>query len=155
MTDIMKLADDYADKVARGKSGTQESRVALQSAIDALQAECAEHKENAIRNARIAVSIRAERDALQAKLDAMGKGEPVPEWYLPRITEVRTRLASLSSAMRPDDSLGMVLGNLSGQLASCERVALRYAAPKALAPLKDEPWMVKAINEAYGIGGAP
>jgi len=34
---------------------------------DALQAECAEHKENAMRNARQAVAFRAERDQLQAE----------------------------------------------------------------------------------------
>ena len=80
----MKLATDYAQacyNLANPDSYdaelAEEARAALQSAIEALQTECADHKENAIRNARIAVSIRAERDQLQAKLDAMGKGEPV------------------------------------------------------------------------------
>lgn len=80
MTDIMKLATDYAQacyNLANPDSYdaelAEEARAALQSAIEALQTECADHKENAIRNARIAVSIRAERDQLQAKLDAAPK----------------------------------------------------------------------------------
>jgi len=75
MTDLMKLATDYAqacyhlDPHSYDPKYTAEARAALQSAIEALQAEnaglrseCAEHKENAMRNARIAVSIRAERE---------------------------------------------------------------------------------------------
>lgn len=80
MTDIMKLATDYAQacyNLANPDSydaeRAEEARAALQSAIEALQTECADHKENAVRNARIAVSIRAERDQLQAKLDAAPK----------------------------------------------------------------------------------
>ena len=80
MTDIMKLATDYAQacyNLANPDSYdaelAEEARAALQSAIEALQTECADHKENAVRNARIAVSIRAERDQLQAKLDAAPK----------------------------------------------------------------------------------
>lgn len=80
MTDIMKLATDYAQacyNLANPDSydaeRAEEARAALQSAIEALQTECADHKENAVRNARIAVSIRAERDALQSKLYAAPK----------------------------------------------------------------------------------
>ena len=80
MTDIMKLATDYAqacynlaNPVSYDAELAEEARAALQSAIEALQTECADHKENAVRNARIAVSIRAERDQLQAKLDAAPK----------------------------------------------------------------------------------
>ena len=80
MSDIMKLATDYAQacyNLANPDSydaeRAEEARAALQSAIEALQTECADHKENAVRNARIAVSIRAERDQLQAKLDAAPK----------------------------------------------------------------------------------
>jgi len=74
MTDIMKLIDDVIDYNA----SDERPRAALQSAIEALQGECAEHKENAIRNARQAVAFRAERDALQAKLDELQWQEPLP-----------------------------------------------------------------------------
>jgi len=69
MTNIMKMADEYAASAATTPAPTISARAALQSAIEALQAECAEHKENAMRNARQAVAFRAERDALDAKLD--------------------------------------------------------------------------------------
>ena len=113
MTDIMKLADDYASAQgdARADLGAnagmddqdlmwiamKEARAALQSAIEALQTECAEHKENAIRNARIAVSIRAERDQLQAEnerlkddLDDAIRG-PWAEWAEKITKSVRKR----------------------------------------------------------------
>jgi DNA repair exonuclease SbcCD ATPase subunit len=67
MTDLMKLADDYAASAATTPAPTISARADLQSAIEALQAECAEHKENAMRNARQAVAFRAERDQLQAE----------------------------------------------------------------------------------------
>jgi len=82
MTDLMKLHDEAvaaALDVAARSLGDRDNktRAALQSAIEALQSENAEHKENAMRNARQAVAFRAERDQLQAKVDAMSKGEAV------------------------------------------------------------------------------
>jgi hypothetical protein len=98
MTDIMKLATDYAQacyNLANPDSydaeRAEEARAALQSAIEALQAECAEHKENAMRNARIAVSIRAERDQLQSKLVAAPKAlapEPLTPDELQQVVEL-------------------------------------------------------------------
>jgi Ead/Ea22-like protein len=50
--------------------------ISLLDKLQSLQAEVAEHKENALRNARIAVSIKAERDALAAKLASLQRYEP-------------------------------------------------------------------------------
>ena len=124
MTDIMKLAAQWGDArimATRDRATNDEvlqARDAVQSAIEALQAECAEHKENAIRNARIAVSIRAERDQLQAKLDAMGKGEPVG-FVAPH--DLKT--------LREGYPATVVM------LPSNKRTEPLFAAPKALAPL--------------------
>lgn len=126
MTDIIKLADDYANEpidmyALDPRKYRDMYRADLQSAIEALQAEVAEHKENAMRNARQAVAFRAERDALQAKLDAMGKGEQAAfEYWLESVhpsgdaTEVKQKWEA-SAAFRD----------------------WHNAAPKALAPLTD------------------
>ena len=50
---------------------------AVQAANQRLAAEVAEHKENAMRNARIAVSIKAERDALRKYLEEVIQAHPV------------------------------------------------------------------------------
>lgn len=110
MTDIMKLADNYARLNAQTTApGAHEARAALQSAIEALQAENERlDKENTDSLVSLATAIQhrdgfrkqldyhrhemddleedysnlqAERDALQSKLDAMGKGEPVAHVY--------------------------------------------------------------------------
>lgn len=135
---IMKLATDYAQacyNLANPDSydaeRAEEARSALQSAIEALQAECAEHKENAIRNARIAVSIRAERDALQAKLDAMGKGGPVA-WQF----RTNGKHWHVVQVCPPDDAYDK--GTLSPL----------YAAPKALAP--NVAWLSNVIRQVDG-----
>lgn len=185
MTDIMKLATDYAQacyNLANPDSYdaelAEEARAALQSAFRALQAECAEHKENAIRNARIAVSIRAERDQLQsklgdaiqssahwqhrfteaqaenerlkserealrdsakevarlrdqlqAKLDAMGKGEP----------DGNALLQAIARGWCSEKNSGKVMDALLA-LAIRDEVQKLYAAPKALAPEPDMFW---------------
>ena len=68
LIELMKLADDYADKVARGKSGTQASRAALQSAIEALQAENEQYKDLLELSAKRNLALLAEQEALAAKL---------------------------------------------------------------------------------------
>ena len=131
MTDIMKLADDYA--WAYMSFGESASRAALQSAIEALQGECAEHKENAIRNARQAVAFRAERDALQAKLDELQAQEPVK--FL--VNGARFKLANCGPS-----SSGFVgfpkelAGRWVALVAADDDCHLKLAAPKALEPLE-------------------
>ena len=82
MTDIMKLADDYAAKnravanvIEQGTSGElieadgdkKRARAALQSAIEALQATATVREGQANHWQQVAREAQAERDALQAK----------------------------------------------------------------------------------------
>lgn len=71
MTDYTKPIE----QLRSGKVSYYEGRSA--DAIETLQAECASLKQIAELNAQIAIDLKAERDALQSQLDAMGKGEPV------------------------------------------------------------------------------
>lgn len=188
MTDIMKLADDYAAKnravanvIEQGTSGElieadgdkKRARAALKSAIEALQEEnallegtlesrgrniAALQAENeqfrllAKANSEALGAALVERDALQAKLDAMGKGEPVAY--------------SVGNTLKWHEGKGMTNAQLC-------------AAPQALAPepLTDERiteiaryWsnssfassatrfctdFARAIESAHGIGATP
>lgn len=200
MTDIMKLADDYAAKnravanvIEQGTSGElieadgdkKRARAALKSAIEALQEENAllegtlESRERNIaemqaENERLKSSLftanrnnirlvtahleqeektLAERDALQAKLDAMGKGEAVIDF---------TVLHQFAS----DQAISY------NKLCTAVRMCL--AAPKALAPLSyaeievaRREWLesgdmgtayhsaVRFAERHHGIGGTP
>lgn len=131
-------------------------------AIEALQGECAEHKENAIRNARQAVAFRAERDQLQSKLDALEKQEPIYQYQMGDGSWIDQTKHSY---------------DYNRNHAPNAVVRIVYAAPKALAPepLTDKrikaalaAWfderiafkgfdgrMRAAIEAAHGIGGAP
>ena len=191
MTDIMKLATDYAQacyNLANPDSYdaelAEEARAALQSAIEALQAECAEHKENAMRNARIAVSIRAERDALQAKLDAAAKQDAVA-WS---VTVGNDYKNCIEISHCESDVVAQYEESTSGGFESIYTLHKLYAAPKALAPeqveaawragwaacrdaefvgqeAEDEAWGMSetcanadwesAEEAAHGIGGTP
>jgi len=86
MTDIMKLADNYARKVAdfregmalRDIRGIDEKNRAidvaaleLQSAIETLQAKLEAANQLAQLNGEIAASLKDERNALQAKLNGI------------------------------------------------------------------------------------
>ena len=139
MTDIMKLATDYAQacyNLANPDSydaeRAEEARAALQSAIQALQAENERltQDRDEWRDSTIAANANAaseekrrremqdQRDQLKSRLDDMGKGEPVAHVY------------AIERTGRPlvawDDARGIGLGDKL------------YAAPKALAPLTDE-----------------
>lgn len=96
---------------------------ALQSAIEALQAESTYLKQIAELNAQIAIDLKAERDQLQAQLDAMGKGEPVG-WFVD-VTVHGKSVGDFQLAAR----------EYWGDYSVCQPL---YAAPKALAPLTDE-----------------
>ena len=139
MTDYTKMLGDFpeinpANYGDDAVNALNEWGIAAHTAIEALQAECAEHKENAIRNARIAVSIRAERDQLQAKLDAMGKGEPVSYG-----DAARRRGKQVGTLWQFDDlGLSMFVGEIIGQC---------YAAPKALAPEPLTPYELQQVVE--------
>lgn len=119
MTDIMKLADDYATEAAKYTApnaspvGTIKTRAALQSAIEALQAEN-ERLELALENAC------RKSEALQAKLTALEKQEPV---------------AHFGSAYVNEN--GVHITTVLGPVAIPQDAKL-YAAPKALEPLKDD-----------------
>ena len=116
MTDIMKLADDYVDKVARGKSGTQEARAALQAAIEALQGEVERLTVERDVNKRMRDLHFAERDALAAELATLKAQEPV---------------AHFGSAYVNEN--GVHVTTVLGPVAIPQDAKL-YAAPKALAP---------------------
>ena len=124
MTDIMKLIDDVIDYNA----SDERPRAALQSAIEALQSECAEHKENAMRNARQAVAFRAERDALAAKLDELQRQEPegwkTPEFWMNSV--VTNPDCQVKDNLPHQDNCRWWR---SGDFCNCG------AAPKALEPL--------------------
>ena len=171
MTDIMKLAEAMAVAMAGDKDALAliEARAALQSAIEALQKEVSTLdvllEECKMDWSGDVTQLKAEHkheiDALQSKLDAMGKGEPVAHVY------------AIERTGRPlvawDDARGVGLGDKL------------YAAPKALAPesltneqiqkiLRRFGWCVDGIGEytnqkqvtfarvieaAHGIGGTP
>lgn len=88
--------------------------------------------------------MQDQRDQLQSQLDSMGKGAP----------DGNALLQAIARGWCSEKNSGKVMDALLA-LAIRDEVQKLYAAPKALAPLKDEPWMVKAIDEAYGIGGTP
>lgn len=127
MTDIMKLADDYAQhKYVNGAEGrgpdapearTGYARAALQSAIEALQAENERLTLERDVNKRMRDMHFAEKSALQSRVDAMGKGEPVAY--------------SVGNTLKWHEGKGMTNAQL-------------YAAPKALAPLT-QPEVVEAF----------
>jgi hypothetical protein len=141
--------------------------------IEALQSECAEHKENAMRNARIAVSIRAERDALQAKLDAAAKQDAVA-WS---VTVGNDYKNCIEISHCESDVVAQYEESTSGGFESIYTLHKLYAAPKALAPLTEPErkkmwhdtfeahsrwsayeWFSHGIQRAeaaHGIGGAP
>lgn len=130
MTDIMKLAAQWGDArimATRDRATNDEvlqARDAVQSAIEALQAESTSLKQIAELNAQIAIDLKAERDQLQAQLDAMGKGEPVSYG-----DAARRRAKQVGALWQFDDlGLSMFVGEIIGQC---------YAAPKALAPSRE------------------
>lgn len=167
----------------------------LADAIEALQSECAEHKENAMRNARQAVAFRAARDqlqaeneriahannalklavsGLQAKLDAMGKGEAVQ--FLCDATRFKVRQHEGDEAGRIYGLPSELNGRWVALVAADDDCHLKLAAPKALAPLTQQQRMavwndvksegygrwefsfadvVDAVEKAHGIGGTP
>lgn len=125
-------------------------------AIEALQAECAEHKENAMRNARIAVSIRAERDQLQSKLgDAIQSSAHWQHQFTEaqaenerlmaerkalsdsakEVVRLRDALQSKLDAMGKGEPVAYSVGNtLKWHEGKGMTNTQLYAAPKALAP---------------------
>lgn len=94
-------------------------------AIEALQAECSEHKENAMRNARIAVSIKTERDQLQAKLDELQRQDA--DWFHAECDD-----PDYSGFYQSEADAITQVNEHGGYVTSL------YAAPKALEPLTDE-----------------
>jgi len=112
---------DQIDGFVNGQNQLFDAAKVLEAERDALQAECAEHKENAMRNARQAVAFRAERDQLQAQLDAMGKGEAV--------AYIQTQKGGEVELVWDKDE------ELDGALYE---YAPLYAEPKALAPLTQQ-----------------
>lgn len=88
----------------------------------------------------VAKILEDERDSLQSRLDALSKGEPIYQYLMGDGSWIDQTKHSY---------------DYNRNHAPNAVVRIVYAAPKALAPLKDEPWMVKAIDEAYGIGGTP
>ena len=135
MTDIMKLAEAMAVAMAGDKDALAliEARAALQSAIEALQKEVSTLdvllEECKMDWSGDVTQLKAEHkheiDALQSKLDAMGKGEPVAHVY------------AIERTGRPlvawDDARGIGLGDKL------------YATPEA---------MTEVINKAriFGLG---
>ena len=163
MTDIMKLADDYAQhKYVNGAEGrgpdapearTGYARAALQSAIEALQKEVStldvlleECKMDWSGDVtQIKDEHKREIQALQSQLDAMGKGEPVQ--FLCDATRFKVR-------QHEGDVAGRIFGlprELNGRwvalVAADDDCHLKLAAPKALAPLTDEQ-ILEAIRNA-------
>lgn len=150
MTDIMKLADDYAQhKYVNGAEGrgpdapearTGYARAALQSAIEALQEENAllegtlESRERNIaemqaENERLELALEKacrKSEEFQARLDAMGKGEAVGEWKHCSPELLASGVSCRDTPRRP---------------CECDHGGSHdhwIAAPKALAPLTDE-----------------
>jgi len=117
--------------------------------------------------------LRKERDALQAKLDAMGKGEPVP----PEQVEAAWRAGW--AACRDAEFVGEEAEDEAwGMSETCANADWENAAPKALAPLtadqKNSAWHdhwsnpsipstacsafyagMRFAEKHHGIGGAP
>ena len=178
MTDIMKLATAYATSAqVDGRhdfdsSKTAKARAALQAAIEALQVECAEHKENAMRNARIAVNFRSQ-------LEAMQRQEPVIDFtvlhqfandqaisYNKLCTAVRMCLAAPKAlapeqveaawragwaACRDAEYVGQEAENEAwGMSQTCESADWENASPKALAPLERVAECAAAIESLKG-----
>lgn len=76
MTDIMKLADDYAHKYSFvGDDSMPVARAALQSAIEALQGEVERLTRQWAEWSDSLDSVMKQRNALQAKLDELQRQE--------------------------------------------------------------------------------
>lgn len=121
----------------------------MQAENAGLRSECAEHKENAMRNARIAVSIRAERDQLQAENEQLEheKHEDSELWRK-SILEREQQISALQSQL---DAMGKGEPRFwydedMGELYSfndnkpVEGLTPLYAAPEALAPTVLKPF---------------
>jgi len=125
----------------RMSDSTREAKTMLQSAIEALQAECAEHKENAMRNARIAVSIRAERDALQSKLDTATQSSAHWQHQCTELQAENEKFRLLAKAN--SEALGAALAERDALQARLNAMN----KGEALAPLTDE--QCRASFEAW------
>lgn len=128
MTDIMKLADDYAECMYLRRE-KHEARAALQSAIEALQAENERLKAQWAEWSDSLNSVMKQRNALRAQLEEMQRQAPVA-----------LEDEMLDTAISWCDSNGInVLGleELSSLIQSlC--ITVRDTSPKALEPLTDE-----------------
>jgi len=135
MTDLMKLATDYAqacyhlDPHSYDPKYTAEARAALQSAIEALQAE----------NERLELALEKacrKSEELQSRLDAMGKGEAVQ--FLCDATRFKVRQHEGDEAGRIYGLPSELNGRWVALVAAEDDCHLKLAAPKALAPLSRE-----------------
>lgn len=167
MTDYENLMDEFAESQKLTFSERHKARSALQSAIEALQKEVSTLdvllEECKMDWSGDVTQIKAEHkheiQAMQAKLAAMGKVEPVA-WQF----RTNGKHWHVVQVCPPDDAYD------EGTLSPL------YAAPKALAPLTDEQlrqmrtdarasedcaneyWFIlfaRAIEAAHGIGGTP
>lgn len=127
MTDIMKLADDYAEKADAWNCGelnpqiVDKYRATMQSAIDALQAENERLKAEKAGLEHVKNAFELQMQTLQSQLDTMGKVEPVG-FVAPH--DLKT--------LREGYPATVVM------LPSNKRTEPLYAAPKARTPLTDE-----------------
>jgi len=132
MTDLMKLADAFAEY--KDHSEYVHSRAALQSAIEALQSKL---------DTAIQSSARWQHQCteLQAKVDAMGKGEAVQ--FLCDATRFKVRQHEGDEAGRIYGLPSELNGRWVALVAADDDCHLKLAAPKALEPLSRE--AVKAL----------
>lgn len=87
MSNIMLMADTYADRFYHNRRHHDQSteydraaaRAALEAAVTEQAAEIAQLKESVSDLRAAAIILKAERDALQAKLSAMEEQKPVGE----------------------------------------------------------------------------
>lgn len=165
MTDYENLMDEFAEAQKLTFSERHKARAALKSAIEALAAENERlNKNNGLIYTEV-LQLRNERDALQAKLNAMGKGEPVGFMSPQQLELIKD----------PEDESGHYIP--LRKTAAGNFVMALYAAPKALAPLTDKQLfanddlltinahhigdfnivrkITRAVEAAHGIGGTP
>lgn len=125
---------DYTKLIERLRNVESPICLTAADAIEALQVECAEHKENAMRNARIAVNIRAQ-------LEAMQRQEPVaPE-------QIEAAWRAGWAACRDAEYVGQEAENEAwGMSQTCASADWENASPKAMEPLtaKDD-WDIRGI----------
>ena len=175
MTDYTKLIERLR-KAARhdsvfGDDVREHASEQAAEAIEALQAECTEHKENAVRNARQAVAFRAERDQLQAENERLKKNNGIIYTEVLQLRNERDALAAELAGLKAQEPVGWIDdgGMLFWRDVPLPDGSDLFSAPKALAPLTDKQIydmadadqhggamsFARAIEAAHGIGGTP